>query len=69
MLVFAPDLWWTAAIFIVQTVVGTAGHTVMSSVFGTAYEGKADEGLQTAVPNLDSIGHFQEGVFIPESRM
>ncbi len=49
MLVIALDLWWIAAIFIVQTVVGTAGHTVMSSVFGTAYEGKADEGF----------GHFR----------
>jgi MFS family permease len=45
MLVIAPDLWWIAVIFMVQNIVGVAGYTVLASVFGTAYEGHAEEGF------------------------
>jgi MFS family permease len=45
MLVIAPNLWWIAAIFLIQNVVGTAGYFVLASVFGTAYEGHAEEGF------------------------
>ena len=44
-LVIAPDIFWIAVIFSVQNVIGVAGHTVMASVFGTAYEGRAEEGF------------------------
>jgi MFS family permease len=45
MLVIAPNLWWIAIIFMIQNVVGAAGYFVLASVFGTAYEGHADEGF------------------------
>ncbi len=38
----------------------------MSSVFGTAYEGKADEGLQTAAVKLDTLGQFHCGLYIDQ---
>jgi predicted MFS family arabinose efflux permease len=44
-LVLAPNIIWLAVIFSVQNVIGVAGHTVMASVFGTAYEGRAEEGF------------------------
>jgi MFS family permease len=45
MLVIAPNLWWIAIIFMIQNVVGIAGYFVLASVFGTAYEGHAEEGF------------------------
>ena len=45
MLVVAPNLLWIAAIFMIQNVVGIAGYFVLASVFGTAYEGHAEEGF------------------------
>ena len=45
MLVIAPNLWWIAIIFMIQNVVGAAGYFVLASVFGTAYEGHAEEGF------------------------
>lgn len=39
------DLLLIAILFAIGSVTGTLGYTVMSSVFGTAYEGRAGEGF------------------------
>lgn len=42
---FPLDLLMVALLFSIGTVTGTMAYTVMSSVFGTAYEGRAGEGF------------------------
>ncbi|MBY8996247.1 MAG: MFS transporter [Candidatus Thorarchaeota archaeon] len=42
---FPVDLLMVALLFSIGTVTGTMAYTVMSSIFGTAYEGRASEGF------------------------
>lgn len=44
-LVFPTNLLMVAVLFSIGTITGTMAYTVMSSVFGTAYEGRAGEGF------------------------
>jgi MFS family permease len=59
-------MYFVAPLFTSQIVAGTAAYTVMTSVLGTAYEGRAGEGFgrfEAAMGSARFLGPLAGGLF------